>query len=80
MSHVTTTNGLRLPIKQLAALVHSRSHGAVLVVDGAQAYGGVDVDVKALGVDVYATSSHKWLLSTKGSGLLYSVLYVGDVY
>eukprot|EP00038_Savillea_parva_P024907 m.45476 g.45476 ORF g.45476 m.45476 type:complete len:430 (+) comp6652_c0_seq1:201-1490(+) len=69
VSHVTTTNGLRLPLKELADMVHA--HGAILIVDGAQAHGGVAVDVKALGVDAYATSSHKWLLSAKGSGLLY---------
>ena len=31
----------------------------------------LDVDVKALGVDTYASSSHKWMLAPKGSGLLY---------
>lgn len=69
VSHVTTTNGLVLPIKQLAGMVHS--HGAILVVDGAQAHGGIAVDVHDLGVDAYATSAHKWLLAPKGSGLLY---------
>ena len=29
------------------------------------------VDVRRLGVDSYASSSHKWLLAPKGSGLLY---------
>jgi selenocysteine lyase/cysteine desulfurase len=32
-SHVLTTTGLHLPLKQVAALVHK--HGALLVVDGA---------------------------------------------
>jgi selenocysteine lyase/cysteine desulfurase len=27
------------------------AHGAILVIDGAQAHGGIAVDVKALGVD-----------------------------
>jgi len=31
----------------------------------------LDVDVKALGVDTYASSSHKWMLAPKGTGLLY---------
>ena len=31
----------------------------------------LDVDVQALGVDTYASSSHKWMLAPKGSGLLY---------
>ena len=69
VSHVTTTTGLRLPIAQIAALAHQ--HGAMLVVDGAQAHGGISVDVHSLGVDVYATSSHKWLCAPKGSGILY---------
>src|SRR5262249_5871635 len=29
------------------------------------------IDVKVLGVDTYASSSHKWMLAPKGSGLLY---------
>ena len=29
------------------------------------------VDVKQLGVDAYVSSSHKWMLAPKGSGLLY---------
>lgn len=77
--------------QQLNSFLQVHSHGAILIVDGAQAHGGVDVDVKALGVDAYdticvinilyklilfilrryATSSHKWLLSAKGSGILY---------
>lgn len=69
LSHVTTTNGLRLPIKEIATLAHK--YGAIVVVDGAQAHGGIKVDVHDLDVDVYATSSHKWLLAPKGSGLLY---------
>jgi selenocysteine lyase/cysteine desulfurase len=41
------------------------------VVDGAQAVGAIDVDVKQLGCHAYATSGHKWLLAPKGTGLLY---------
>ena len=42
-----------------------------MVVDGAQAVGGMDVDVRGLDCDAYATSGHKWLLGPKGTGLLY---------
>ena len=69
VSHVTFSTGLRLPIARIAEL--ARTHGALLVVDGAQAPGGLHVDVKALGCDAYATSAHKWLLAPKGTGLLY---------
>jgi len=40
-------------------------------VDGAQAAGGIRVDVKALGCHAYATSGHKWIQGPKGTGLLY---------
>ncbi len=69
MSHVITTTGLRMPIREIAAL--ARSRGVLCVVDGAQALGHVPVDVRALGCDAYAACGHKWLLGPKGTGLLY---------
>lgn len=68
-SHVTYTTGLRLPIAELAAL--ARENGSLLVFDGAQAPGGLVVDVKQLGCHAYASSAHKWLLAPMGTGLLY---------
>lgn len=68
-SHVTYTTGLRLPIPLLSEL--ARSKGCTLVVDGAQGPGGLQVKVKELGCDTYATSAHKWMLAPKGTGLLY---------
>ncbi|MES2304606.1 MAG: aminotransferase class V-fold PLP-dependent enzyme [Gemmatimonadota bacterium] len=68
-SHVLSSTGLRMPVAELSAL--ARSRGCIAVVDGAQAVGGIAVDVKALGCHVYATSGHKWLLGPKGTGLLY---------
>ena len=68
-SHVLSSTGLRMPVAELTAA--ARARGCVSVVDGAQAVGGIAVDVKALSCDVYATSGHKWLLAPKGTGLLY---------
>jgi len=75
-SHVLTSTGVRMPVAELAAL--ARRAGAISVVDGAQAAGGIAVDVKQLGCDVYATSGHKWLLGPKGTGLLYLGDSLGD--
>lgn len=69
LSHVDTICGVRLPMAALASELRERD--VVLVCDGAQAPGMIDVDVKALGVDAYACSAHKWLLGPKGTGLLY---------
>ena len=67
--HIDTITGLQMPLADISQLTRPRE--ILLVCDGAQAPGMLDVDVKALGVDTYASSSHKWLLAPKGSGLLY---------
>jgi selenocysteine lyase/cysteine desulfurase len=69
ISHVLASTGLRMPIAEISAL--ARSRGLFCVVDGAQAVGGIEVKVKALGCHAYATSGHKWLMAPKGTGLLY---------
>jgi selenocysteine lyase/cysteine desulfurase len=69
LSHVETITGLVLPLARIAQL--TRPRGILLACDGAQAPGMLAVDVQALGVDTYASSSHKWALAPKGSGLLY---------
>jgi len=68
-SHVETITGLQMPLAEIAAITRPRE--ILLVCDGAQAPGMLRIDVKALGVDTYASSSHKWMLAPKGSGLLY---------
>jgi selenocysteine lyase/cysteine desulfurase len=69
LSHVLTTTGLVMPVAELAALAHRKD--AFLLVDGAQAVGGMEVNVSALGCDAYTVSAHKWALAPAGSGLLY---------
>jgi selenocysteine lyase/cysteine desulfurase len=69
VSHVITSTGLRMPIAEIAAL--AKAHGILCVVDGAQAVGGVDVDVMKLGCDAYVATGHKWLMGPKGTGFLY---------
>jgi selenocysteine lyase/cysteine desulfurase len=68
-SHLLSSTGLRMPVAELSAL--ARSRGCIAVVDGAQAVGGIAVNVKTLGCHAYVTSGHKWLLAPKGTGLLY---------
>jgi selenocysteine lyase/cysteine desulfurase len=69
VSHVITSTGLRMPIAEISTL--ARERGILCVVDGAQAVGGIQVNVKALRCHAYATSGHKWLMGPKGTGLLY---------
>ena len=68
--HLDNTVGILYPIKQLAAA--AREKGVeFIVVDAAQTVGMLPVDCHDLGVDVVATSGHKWLGGPKGTGLAY---------
>lgn len=74
-SHLLSSTGLRMPVAELSTL--ARSRGCLAVVDGAQAVGNIEVNVRALGCHAYATSGHKWLLGPKGTGLLYLSAEIG---
>jgi len=67
-SHIEWTTGQINDVATVCAA--ARAAGAVSIVDGAHAPGQVDVDVAAIGADVYAGNCHKWLCAPKGSGFL----------
>ena len=69
VSHVISSTGLRMPLAEIVALAKSRK--VLCVVDGAQAVGGIDVDVRKLGCDAYVGTGHKWLMGPKGTGFVY---------
>ncbi len=67
--HVTTALGIVLPVKRLCGI--ARTRGIFTVVDGAQAVGHLQVNLRDLGCDAYFSSPHKWLLAPKGNGFLF---------
>lgn len=67
--HASNVTGAIQPIADLADIAHE--NGALLLVDGAQGGGHLDVDLTALDVDAYALSGHKGMLGPQGVGLLY---------
>jgi isopenicillin-N epimerase len=68
-SHVQYADGAVLPVKELCQL--ARQRGLITVVDGAQALGMLQLDLRSLGCDFYAASFHKWLGGSHGTGMLY---------
>jgi selenocysteine lyase/cysteine desulfurase len=69
VSHVMYQSGSMLPLKQLASL--ARSKAIITAIDGAHPVGMLKMDMHDLGIDYYASSSHKWLCAPTGAGILY---------
>ena len=70
-THVSNALGTINPVKELVAMAHE--HGAVVLVDGAQAAPHLAVDVRDLGADFYVFTAHK-LFGPSGVGVLYGRL------
>jgi isopenicillin-N epimerase len=68
-THVTASVGDMLPATELCRL--AREHGALSLVDGAQSFGVLDVDLSQMQPDFYTGSAHKWPCGPKENGLLF---------
>lgn len=60
--------GVLQPVEEISAV--AREQGALMHIDAAQAVGKIDLDVRALGVDMLSIAGHK-LYAPKGVGVLY---------
>jgi selenocysteine lyase/cysteine desulfurase len=69
VSHITTTTGVVLPVKEISAL--AKSKGIISMIDGAQVIGMMPLNIREIGCDMYGSSPHKWLMAPKGTGFLY---------
>ncbi|MCP1364463.1 cysteine desulfurase, partial [Halomonas sp. BBD48] len=68
VNHISNAFGTINPVKEMAAIAHE--HGALILVDGAQAIPHEPVDVQAIDADFYAFSGHK-VYGPTGVGALY---------
>jgi cysteine desulfurase/selenocysteine lyase len=68
VTHASNVLGTVNPLRRIVEVAHA--HGAVVLVDGAQAVAHVPVDVQALDCDFYAASAHK-MYGPTGIGFLY---------
>lgn len=68
-SHVSNVSGTALPAKRLCEV--ARGRGILTLVDGAQTFGALKLDLHDLGCDFFTASSHKWFVGPKEAGMMY---------
>jgi isopenicillin-N epimerase len=66
LTHLTSTVGDLLPTKELCRVARERD--VITLVDGAQSFGLLDVDLSAMQPDFYTGSAHKWTCGPKEAG------------
>jgi selenocysteine lyase/cysteine desulfurase len=69
ISHMITGAGTILPAKQMCA--EARARGIFTILDGAQCFGHIPLNLHEIGCDAYTGCFHKWMLAPAGTGFLY---------
>jgi isopenicillin-N epimerase len=68
-THLSSSVGDLFPAKELCAL--ARERGILSLVDGAQSFGLLDVNLTDISPDFYTGSAHKWPCGARECGVLY---------
>jgi isopenicillin-N epimerase len=68
IDHVASASAIVFPVHRLVAAAHAR--GVPVLVDGAHGPGLLDLDVDALGADVYVGNFHKWVGAPRGAAFV----------
>lgn len=76
ITHVNSNSGDLLPAAEICAA--ARGRGILSLVDGAQSFGVLDIDLAAMKPDFYTGSMHKWPCGPKEKGLLFASRAVHD--
>ncbi len=74
MTAACNVTGELLPFEEIVRLAHA--HDALCLLDGAQVCGWMDLDLPALGVDLFTFAGHKGLHAPWGIGGLYVAPHV----
>jgi isopenicillin-N epimerase len=68
-THLTSTVGDLMPAADMCRV--ARERGVLSVLDGAQSFGLLDVDLGTIQPDFYTGSAHKWPCGPKEAGVLF---------
>ena len=74
---VHSSSGMRLPIRDISAAVHTANEGRDdedrirLVVDGVHGFGSTDETIAEMGCDFLSAGTHKWIFAPRGTGIIW---------
>ena len=68
-SHISNVSGIALPAKAICQMAKEKK--ILTLLDGAQSFGMIDLNLKDIGCDFYSGSTHKWLMGPLENGILY---------
>ncbi|MBI5265741.1 MAG: aminotransferase class V-fold PLP-dependent enzyme [candidate division Zixibacteria bacterium] len=69
LSYVQFFNGYKNDLKTIGEIC--KKHRMFFVVDGIQGMGTEPLNVRSLGIDIFASGCQKWMLSPQGCGFFY---------
>ena len=68
-SHLSNVTGIHMPARELCDI--AREKEILTLIDGAQTWGFLDLNLSELHCDFYTASAHKWLMGPFENGLLF---------
>lgn len=77
LTWVHSSTGLKLPLKEIAAVVkeantpRDEQQRILMCVDGVHGFGVEDVNMTDLGCDFFMAGCHKWLFGPRGTGIIW---------
>lgn len=69
LPHVHAYSGIILDINSVADIIKRQNPNAIIIVDGAQAIGNVEIDISN-SIDFYVGCTHKWLCTKNTCGFI----------
>ena len=76
LGHTVFITGLITPLREVSRMAHEK--GLLVLADSAHGLGMLDLNMKELGIDFFASSPYKWLGAPTGIGFLFVCKEVQD--
>jgi len=68
INHISSATALIFPVKEICD--KARELGLITIIDGAHVPGHIELNISELNPDFYTGTTHKWMLTPKGSSFL----------